>query len=198
MQDTLDIAGPAGPLEALLDRPIVATGRLAVLAHPHPLYGGSMHDGVLDCTAGVLLDQGITTLRFNFRGVGGSAGSHDNGIGEVDDLLAIVEWVVATETPERVILAGYSFGSNVTWRAAHRLTNLDRVILIAPPIGMMPFEGPPPAAPVHAVYGDADDFIDDAAMAAWQGVIKHPIASANHFFAGAWPALSTAIANTLR
>jgi len=198
MNETPSIIGPAGTIEARLDRVVPDSGSLAILCHPHPLYGGSMHDGVLDAAASVLLNEGISVLRFNFRGVGQSEGSHAKGEGEADDLSAVVAWALETCQSDSIIVAGYSFGANVAWRAAHTLPNLVRLILIAPPVGMMSFTSPAPACPVHVVYGDADEYIDPAALAAWRGVTRHQVDGANHFFMGEWQGLTTALANALR
>lgn len=153
-----------------------------------------MHDGVLDAAASVLLAKGVNVLRFNFRGVGQSEGTHAKGEGEADDLAAIAAWALESCQSESIILAGYSFGATVAWRAAHTLPKLSRLVLIAPPVGMMPFTAPAPACPVHVVYGDRDEYIDTAALAAWTGVTRHRVDGANHFFTGEWQGLSTAIA----
>jgi uncharacterized protein len=198
MQQTQSIDGPAGTIEAMLDRVSPASTTIAILCHPHPLYGGSMHDGVVDAAASVLLNEGISVLRFNFRGVGQSEGTHAKGEGEADDVAAVVAWALESCPSDSIILAGYSFGANVAWRAAYTLPKLVRLILIAPPVGMMPFTSPAPACPVHVVYGDADEYIDPAALAAWTGVTRHQVDGANHFFMGEWQGLTTAIANALK
>ncbi len=194
MSELVQIAGPAGSLEAMLDRVPNDGARIAILCHPHPLYGGSMHDGILDAAASVLLNQGVSVLRFNFRGVGQSEGQHAGGEGEADDLSAVVAWALDTGPSESILLAGYSFGAAVAWRAAHTLPRLERLLLIAPPIGMMPFTSPAPACPVHVVYGDQDEYIDADAMASWAGITRHQVDGANHFFMGEWQGLSSALA----
>ena len=198
MSESLSINGPAGTIEAMLDRVVPEGGSIAILCHPHPLYGGSMHDSVLDAAVSVLLNKGVSVLRFNFRGVGGSEGTHDKGEGEADDLVVVVKWALEFCPSESIILAGYSFGANVAWRAAHTLPKLVRLILIAPPVGMMPFTSPAPACPVHVVHGDADEYIDPAALAAWTGVTRHQVDGANHFFMGEWQGLTAALANALK
>ena len=182
----------------MLDRVVPDSASIAILCHPHPLYGGSMHDGVLDTAAAVLLNEGISVLRFNFRGVGRSEGTHAKGEGEADDLAAVVAWTRQSYPSESIVLAGYSFGATVAWRAAHRLSTLARLILIAPPVGMMPFTAPAPTCPVHVVYGDADEYIDPAALAAWTGVTRHQVDGANHFFTGEWQGLTEALAVALK
>ena len=90
--EPLSISGPAGALEAMLRTPLVAGGELAILCHPHPLYGGSMHDAVLDLVGRTLGELSVNCLKFNFRGVGASEGDFDGGRGETEDLLAVVDW----------------------------------------------------------------------------------------------------------
>jgi alpha/beta superfamily hydrolase len=198
----LNIPSPTGSLEAYFTAasapedsaggPSIATATCAVLCHPHPLYGGNMHDGVLDCVAGTLLRAGVGCLRFNFRGVGASSGSHDGGAGEVDDLLAAIAWVRANERVDHLWLGGYSFGAFVAWESLARDANPERVLLVAPPVGRMPFTDRSPGCRVDAFAGDQDEFVDLAALTAWQGVDAHVIAGADHFFSsprGAWDEL---------
>lgn len=198
MNKSLQIDGPAGAIEAMLDRASADSTDIAILCHPHPAYGGNMHDGVLDVAAAVLLNEGVSVLRFNFRGVGRSDGAHAKGEGEADDLAAVTAWALESCPSESIILAGYSFGATVAWRAAHTLPKLARLILIAPPVGLMPFTAPAPTCPVHVVYGDTDEYIDPAALAAWTGVTRHQVDGANHFFMGEWQGLTTAFADALK
>jgi alpha/beta superfamily hydrolase len=181
---TIEIDGPAGPLEASYDPGRTPTGRQAVLCHPHPQYGGNMHDAVLDTLARALISVGCGVLRFNFRGVGSSAGSYDQGRGEIEDLLAAAQWLREEHPQGELWLGGYSFGAWVTWRALAGPLGASRVILIAPPIGPMPFEPGAGDIPVHVVVGSEDDFIDPAALATWSGVTVHTIDGADHFFTG--------------
>ena len=197
MKNYHDIAGPAGALEVMVDRPNDRATAWAVLCHPHPLYGGSMHDGVLDAASSVLLYRDINVVRFNFRGVGRSEGAHAGGAGEADDLVAVLAWLAATHAPERTLLGGYSFGSSIAWQVAAKVEGLDRLLLIAPPAGMMPFDAPPPACPVHAIWGDADSFIDEDALGALPGITSHCVDDADHFFAGCQEALAAAVDSAL-
>ncbi|MBX3706160.1 MAG: alpha/beta hydrolase [Pseudomonadales bacterium] len=178
------IPSSQGHLEARLDRPTEPAGIAAVLCHPHPLYGGSLHDGVLDHAARALLGCGVSCLRFNFRGVGASDGRFDGGDGETDDLMDAVAWLRANETPRQLWLAGYSFGAHVVWQALGRGGEADRVLLVAPPVGRMAFAVRRLACPVDVFAGDADEFIDQQALAAWDGVNVHLLAGADHFFVG--------------
>ena len=113
----VNVEGPAGQLEVRVDGD--SPGNIgAVLCHPHPLYGGSMDDMVLEAMSRPLLDAGFQVARFNFRGVGHSEGQHDDGKGEVDDVLAVVAWM-REQGVEKVILGGYSFGAVVALSACH-------------------------------------------------------------------------------
>src|SRR5262245_17281536 len=161
------IASPTGTLEALVcespdDRHAI------VLCHPHPQYGGSMHDGVLDTVDAAARRHAFTTVRFNFRGVGASSGRFDNGVGEVDDVLAAVEWTRARIGAKPLWVGGYSFGSNMAWRALDRCGDIDGVVLIAPPVAMMDFSARPPSLPkLTIVAGERDDFVDASDLDRW-------------------------------
>jgi alpha/beta superfamily hydrolase len=178
------IPAPAGFLEIRLERPATSTDVCAVLCHPHPLYGGSLHDAVLDCMAGPLLAAGTTCLRFNFRGVGSSSGSFDNGAGEIEDLLTAIDWLQTQEHPSELWLGGYSFGAWVVWQSLAAGTTPDRLLLVAPPVGRLPFDSRQPGCPTDIFAGTEDAFIDQDALAAWAGVNVHALAGADHFFVG--------------
>jgi alpha/beta superfamily hydrolase len=132
----------------------------------------------------VLLGNGVDTLRFNFRGAGGSDGRHDNGAGEVEDLQAAIAWLQTEHGSGPLWLGGYSFGAYVVWQSLDRVPPPARVLLIAPPVGMMAFPPRQPGCPVDVFVGDADDFADLDALAAWEGITRHVLAGANHFFVG--------------
>ena len=145
------IAGPAGRLEALLKHPGETTsvsgapadggasGPVAVVCHPHPLFGGTMHNKVVHATAEALVRRGLPTLRFNFRGVGRSAGRHDHGRGEQDDLRAALA-VLEERYPARpIVAAGYSFGSFVALGVGCEHPHVAMLIAIAAPAGLFPF-----------------------------------------------------------
>lgn len=155
-----------------------------------------MHDAVLEQLASTLLDAGIACLRFNFRGVGGSTGSHDGGAGEVDDLRAAIHWLATTHAPEELWIGGYSFGAHVCWQllaAGDAVPAPGRAILIAPPVGRMPFAECAPPCPVTAIAGDSDSFVDIRRFRAWTGVSTTVIEGADHFFSGAWVPLRAAL-----
>lgn len=197
----MEIAGPAGIIEADYRAATEqararrgAAGAQAVLCHPHPQYGGNLHDAVLDCAARVLLDAGVGVLRFNFRGVGGSQGSFDQGRGEVDDLTAAAAWLRDAFPGQALWLGGYSFGAYVAWQAlAATAVAPQRVLLLAPPIGPMEFPDRPAGCRVDVFAGDRDEFLQPAALAAWAHVHLHLIPGADHFFAGQTAALAAEI-----
>lgn len=114
----LELAGPAGCLQALLAIPRGAPKGIAVICHPHPLYGGAMTNKVVYTLASCALKFGLCVLRFNFRGVGGSAGRYDGARGETDDTLATVAWLRAKFPGKPLLLAGFSFGAYVALKAA--------------------------------------------------------------------------------
>ncbi len=184
MTENLSIDGPAGPLEARYEPASGEATIQAVLCHPHPQYGGSMHDAVLGRLAAALSWAGIGVLRFNFRGVGASAGRYDGGIGEVDDLLAAADWLLAARPGTQLWAGGYSFGAWVTWQALDHALPAGRAMLIAPPVGAMPFPSHSANVPTDVVIGTGDDFADPAALSAWSGVKVHRIQGADHFFTG--------------
>lgn len=186
------IPGPEGPLEAILSSPDQALERIAVLCHPHPRYGGSLHDQVLDVLARCLAKRGIASLRFNFRGVGQSAGTYSGAGGEVDDLRAVLDWVRAEHPDATLYLGGYSFGASIVSQV---LTDAlpQRVLLVAPPLGNMTVERPPAGVCVDVIVGSADAFVDPAALADFGEARIHRIDGADHFFAGYAADLAAAI-----
>ena len=179
-----------------------SNGRWAILCHPHPLYGGTMDDAVLEVARDSFAAAGGGTVLFNFRGVGGSDGVYDDGRGEVDDVLAIVDWLHQTRSPPQApALAGYSFGASVAWRAAAQ-RDVAAVVLIAPPMGTLPF----PAIdgiPAAVVMGSEDAFVDAAALREWRethaaGTVEViEIDGADHFFGGHRSALRGALDDVL-
>ena len=153
-----------------------------------------MHDGVLNILVGVLERSGVSCLRFNFRGTGGSEGRHDGNGGEVDDVLAAVAWLQAEHQPTKLTLGGYSFGANMLWQALAQVDTPERALLIAPPVGVMEFKPRKLDCSVEVFVGDADQFMNPQALAAWDGIRAHTIAGADHFFAGKWKELEAALA----
>jgi alpha/beta superfamily hydrolase len=196
------IPSPTGQLEAHFEQQASAT-RAIVICHPHPQYGGSMHDAVVDTVDTVARRHAFATLRFNFRGVGASSGRFDNGIGEVDDLLTALAWLRDRTQPFPVWLAGYSFGSNVVWRALERAGSVEGVLLVAPPVALMDFAARPASnAKLTLIAGDEDDYVDADALSQWArdaapAANVETVRGADHFFSGAHAELARAVQRAL-
>ena len=183
------LEGPAGVLETVSDVATPASARrgVAVICHPQPQQGGTMHNKVVTMTERALRESGLDTVRFNFRGTGESTGEYDQGNGEGDDLAAVVAWVRAMRPQDAVWLAGFSFGGYVTLRNAMRL-HAAALISIAPPIGMRPLDGLVlPTCPWLLIQGEADEVVDPQAVFDWIDTLEHPPAvvrmpQTGHFF----------------
>ena len=188
---SLLLDGPAGALEVVVDFPEPAEARplVAVVCHPLPTEGGTMHNKVVTMVARALRELGATTVRFNFRGTGGSAGEFDDGRGEREDLRTVVDWVQDARPGDRLWLAGFSFGAYVTLAAAADLLP-DAVISIAPPAAGRGWDFaaiPAPDVPWLVVQGDADEIIDPQAVYTWiDGLARKPqlvrTPDTSHFF----------------
>jgi alpha/beta superfamily hydrolase len=171
----------------------------ALITHPHPLYGGSMHNNVVEALVSAASEAGWSALRFNFRGVGGSSGSHDNGQGEQDDVIAAASWLQErSEAP--LVLLGYSFGSLVAAHAASRLSNLIGGVWVAPPLilGDLP-PWPQDAGPLLMIAGTKDEFTNVLGLNSYvtdmgaRGTLQ-TLEDADHFFWGEESALIERIA----
>jgi len=167
---TLQLAGPVGRLEVMVDPPDADTPALpitAVVCHPLSTEGGSLHNKVVVMTARTLRELGIATVRFNFRSVGESEGSFDNGEGEVQDLAAVVAWVRQQRPQHALWLAGFSFGAYVSLRASGTL-HPDALISIAPPAGRWAFEDIAlPEGPWLLIQGESDEIVEPQAVYDW-------------------------------
>lgn len=163
------IAGPAGPLEALIDLPSGAAAVLAaVICHPHPLFGGTLHNKVVHTIARVLRQHGAACLRFNFRGVGASAGVHADGVGEAEDALAAVAAARERWPQLPLVLAGFSFGAAVAIAVAAR-AHPAWLISVAPAVDRVPlsdFEAP--SCPWLIVQGEADEVVSCELVRQWR------------------------------
>ena len=156
---TLDLPGPAGRIEALLQvREGAEPSFVALVCHPHPLYGGTLHNKVTHRMASTLFARGAAVLRFNFRGVGKSEGVHDRGRGERDDALVALDWLRRRHPGARAWVAGFSFGAWVASRVAASQQAVERLILVAPGVHTQTFEEMRTCAvPKLVVQGTADD-----------------------------------------
>jgi alpha/beta superfamily hydrolase len=200
--ESLVIDGPSGALEAIVEDPGVAGPHYAVICHPHPLYGGTMDNKVVTTVARALNSLAIPTLRFNFRGVGRSAGRYDQGTGETDDAAAVAAYGAARWPGRELFAAGFSFGGYVALRlarqipAARLITVAPAVLLFAPGIGA-------PACPWVIIQGDADDVVDPKALIAWASALTPAprlvvLPGVGHFFHGRLHDLREAVINAIR
>jgi len=134
----IDLFSSAGRLEALY-RDLQDPAGVAVVCHPHPLGGGTLHNKVVFRAARGLENANVATLRFNFRGVGASGGKHEEGEGEIEDVFAAVDWAVRKHPGKKLIVGGFSFGSWVATRAGCELPNVDALFLIGTPVNKYDF-----------------------------------------------------------
>ena len=198
----LTIEGPAGTLEALWDAPavLVASQALgtAVIAHPHPLFGGTMDNKVVQTVVRAFVQAGWCALRFNFRGVGNSQGSYDEGRGELDDMLAVVE---ARAANGPLALAGFSFGAFVACSAAARLhahRSVEHLILVGAAASRFDLEPVPISLRPRTllVHGEVDETVPLAAVMDWARPQNLPVTvlpGCSHFFHGQLPLLRQVI-----
>ena len=199
----LTVAGPAGSLEVAIDRPPGEARGTAVIAHPHPLQGGTLTNKVVQTLARACVLGGWTAVRFNFRGVGHSGGAYDEGRGEQDDLLAVIDALAPTGP---LCLAGFSFGAFVTSHAAARLhasRDIQHLVLIGTAASR--FEVAPVAAELHArtlvVHGEQDDTVPLSAVMDWARPQSLPVLvvpGGGHFFHGQLPLLRELVLRHLR
>ncbi|HEX9208793.1 MAG TPA: alpha/beta fold hydrolase [Steroidobacteraceae bacterium] len=201
------IPGPAGDLEARIEDPVPADAAhrvVGVVCHPHPLHGGTMQNKVVHTTARAMQEAGAATVRFNFRGVGRSAGQYDQGTGELQDALAVLEWARAHFGCDEAWLAGFSFGAAVALQAAARTARPRRLVTIAPPVGRIITQPVArPACPWLVVQGDRDELVDVEAVRDWAASYDPPpqllvIGAAEHFFHGKLLELRAGILEFLR
>jgi len=188
--ERLFIDGPAGPVEALLERPArPVPDRVAVCCHPHPLFGGTMQNKVVHALARAALDCGVPSIRFNFRGVGGSQGAYDNGIGETADALAVADWAAEALGAGRLWAMGFSFGSFVAYGLALS-RRADRLVTVAPPVQRFDFSTLAiPACPWLVVQGDNDELVNHGSVLEWTRALDPAprvslFQGADHFFHG--------------
>src|SRR6478736_9047622 len=194
---------PALEVAADLPPPHEARRAIAVVAHPNPPDGGTMHNKVVTMCARALAELGVPAVRFNFRGTGHSEGSFDNGRGEVLDLLAVARWAQAARPDSQLWLAGFSFGAWVALQAARQLP-VQQMISIAPTVGFRDFTGVlPPACPWLLIQGEQDEVVDPAKVFEWAAkqqpapnVVRMP--ETGHFFHRRLLDLRGAIKNGVR
>jgi hypothetical protein len=190
------IPGPAGALEVVLNIPESGPRGIALVAHPHPLQGGTLDNKVAQTLAKTFVALGYASVRFNFRGVGKSEGAFDDGVGETDDALAVLafartQFVAIAVAPP--VLAGFSFGSYVQTRVA-RIVTPERMVLIGPAVSRFAADAVP--ADTIVIHGEEDDVVPLADVLAWARPQQLPIIvfpGCGHFFHGRLPQLQRAV-----
>jgi alpha/beta superfamily hydrolase len=201
----LQLQGPAGAIEALRDTPAEQPRGVAVIAHPHPLFGGTMDNKVVQTLARAFVQCSWTAVRFNFRGVGASAGQHDEGRGETEDLLAVLA-AVSMSADGPLALAGFSFGAFVVGRAVQSLwpsRAIEKIVLVGTAASR--FAVPPLPPQLHdrtlVVHGELDDTVPLASVMDWARPQSLPVTvvpGGGHFFHGQLPLLKNLVARHLR
>ena len=198
--ERLSLTGGAGAIEALRDEPAGAQAPrgVAVIAHPHPLFGGTMDNKVVQTLARAFVQSGFSAVRFNFRGVGASAGGHDEGRGESEDLLALIEQVAPQGN---FALAGFSFGAFVAARALQTLWATrapERIVLVGTAVSNFDVPVLPPDAHERTLvlHGEQDDTVPFAGLLDWARPQRLPVLvvpGGGHFFHGQLPLLKSLV-----
>ena len=194
------IPGPAGDIECAVDAPAGAPRGVAVVCHPHPQHGGTLDNKVAQTLARAFVQLGWRSVRFNFRGVGASAGVWDEGVGEVDDALAVI--AAHREPALPFMLAGFSFGAYVAAQAAARLPDdakAQRLVLVGPSTERQQMALVP--ADTLVIHGESDDVVPLAATLAWARPQNLPVIvfpGVGHFFHGQLALLKNVIVQELQ
>lgn len=186
-------AGPAGRLEIVLNAPSASPAGIALIAHPHSQQGGTLDNKVVQTLAKTFFALGYAAVRFNFRGVGASEGTFDDGNGEVDDALAALAYAKTRFGERALALAGFSFGGFVQTRVAERVP-AERLVLIAPAVKRFDMKTVPPDTIV--VHGEEDDVVPLSDILEWarpQQLAVVVLPGCGHFFHGRLPQLSRVV-----
>jgi uncharacterized protein len=182
----VDLFSSAGRLEGLY-RELQDPVAVAVVCHPHPLGGGTLHNKVVFRAARGLENANVATLRFNFRGVGTSAGKHDNGEGEQQDVMAAIDWAVKMHPGRKLIVGGFSFGAWVASRVACELSYVDAVFLIGTPVDKYDFSYLKSCEkPILFLHGTQDEHGDVGKLEKLAQQVRNAqsviVTGADHFF----------------
>jgi len=182
----VDLFGSAGRLEALY-RELQDPVGIAVISHPHPLGGGTLHNKVVFRAARGLENANIATLRFNFRGVGASAGKHEEGEGEQDDVMTAIEWAKRKHPGKKLIVGGFSFGAWVASRVACELPEVDAIFLIGTPVNKYDFGFLRQCEkPILFLHGTEDEYGDVEKLEKLAQQVRNAesviVTGADHFF----------------
>lgn len=193
------LQGPAGELQCAVDEPaqpgLTALAGLALVCHPHPLHGGTMDNKVVQTLARAFVQLGWRSARFNFRGVGTSEGQWDEGRGEVDDALAVVQ--ALREPAQPLVLAGFSFGAYVASQVAARVQGAEsaqRVVLVGPAVQNFPVAPVPQDSLI--IHGEADEVVSLSSVLDWarpQALPVTVVPGTGHFFHGQLPLLKSLV-----
>lgn len=187
--EKLLIDGPAGQLEAMYELPADAAIGMVVVCHPHPVHGGTMHNKVAHTLARAFVRLGFAALRFNFRGTEKSEGRFDNGVGELDDALAAIDWLRAKQPGLPLWLAGFSFGAAIAVRAAVAVS-VDGLISVAPAVSRFANDlATQPDCPWLVLQGDDDELVGVEDTIDWVNSLQPGpalliMSGAEHFFHG--------------
>lgn len=202
---TFALAGPAGALEVTTAVPDAEPPRAGtvVICHPNPVQGGTMRNKVVTMLERSLRESGLATVRFNFRGVGASSGSFDNGDGESGDLVAVAQWVRQTRPHDALWLAGFSFGSYIALRSARSLAAA-ALVTVAPPADRYEFgQLAAPGCPWLVVQGEDDEVVDPQTVFDWVAALDPAptlvrMPETGHFFHRRLMDLRGAVKNAVR
>jgi alpha/beta superfamily hydrolase len=195
------LPGKMGDLEILTSTPSeLLKNTTVVICHPHPLYGGTMHNKVVYTLARAFQQMGLRAVRFNYRGVGKSQGEYGEGKGETDDLLTVLNWVKQVRPNDSIWLAGFSFGGYVAARGAS-LWPTEQLILVAPSVCHFQFDFPIDAS-LLVIQGDKDEIVPPEAVFKWAESLPHKpqvirMHEAGHFFHGRLTELRNLIVENL-
>ena len=187
MQEKISFLSDGYEIEGLLEKSSLQKG--VVITHPHPLYGGDMHNNVVVAMARVYRQKGYTTLRFNFRGVGNSQGSYGDGVGEQEDVRAAISYLAGLSTLQ-IDLAGYSFGAWVNALSVINKPQLANMIMVSPPVAFIDFGSVSNLSRLKLIITGARDDIAPPEMIkqacpAWNAAAKFEVINgADHFYAG--------------
>lgn len=193
--------GPVGQIEAILKEPAAQITRAAIVCHPHPLFGGTMHNKVVYRIARVFSDAGFAVLRFNFRGTGRSQGEYDNGLGEQDDLRSAIKFIDGKYPGAEMWLAGFSFGSAVMLRSAACDDRVRAFVAAGVPVPKYDFSDIARCnKPKLFVHGSLDEFGSLRDLETLFASLDEPkelkiIEGADHFFEGRLGELADAVSN---
>lgn len=195
------VTGPAGDIDVRIEVAAPSPDFVAVIGHPHPLFGGTMDNKVITSLARLVRDNNGVAIRFNFRGVGDSAGVHDHGVGEVDDMQAVIDYAEQAYAGLPLWLAGFSFGSYVAACVAVKRHQQGKanagLLLVGPPVHNYDFTAiSSVGAPVAVIQGDEDEVVPADQVFDWASAsplepVVERMSGASHFFHGCLPELQS-------